>query len=284
MSVLALDIGGTKLLAALVEDGRVVAEVRAPTDIREGPDRLLDAAAALAAPWRGRYSVAGAAVTGLVRDGRWRALNTATLDLVDWFPLAEGLADRLGTQVRCANDAHAAAWGEYQAGSGEGRDMVFLTVSTGIGGGIVLGGRLLEGLAGSFGQLVDDAGVRIEDRAAGRWMAAEAAAAGHPTDAVGVFGAASSPWAARILDRAIARIAGLCRNVQLAVDPERIVIGGSIGLARGFLDRIAAALDGIDADITPRLVPAALGARAGVIGVAALAATFDYDARREKAT
>ena len=273
MTVLALDIGGTKLLAALVTDGRVVEEARVPTDISEGPDRLLDAAAALAAPWRGRYRAVGAAVTGLVRDGRWRTLNAATLDLRDWVPLADGLAARLGTPVRCANDAHAAAWGEYLRGAGAGHDMVFLTVSTGIGGGIVLRGRLLEGLAGSFGQLVDETGVRIEDRAAGRWMAAEAAAAGHPTDAAGVFAAAGAPWADRILDAAAARIAALCRNVQLAVDPERIVIGGSIGLAPGFLDRVAAALDGLDPEISPRLVPAALGARAGVIGAAALAAT-----------
>ena len=205
MTVLALDIGGTKLLAALVTDGRVVEEARVPTDISEGPDRLLDAAATLAAPWRGRYRAIGAAVTGLVRDGRWRTLNAATLDLRDWVPLADGLAARLGTPVRCVNDAHAAAWGEYLRGAGAGHDMVFLTVSTGIGGGIVLRGRLLEGLAGSFGQLVDETGVRIEDRAAGRWMAAQAAAAGHPTDAAGVFAAAGAPWADRILDAAAAR-------------------------------------------------------------------------------
>ena len=73
--------------------------------------------------------------------------------------------------------------------------------------------------------------------------------------------------------------------MQLAVDPWRIVIGGSIGLAPGFLDRVAAALDGLDPEIIPRLVPAALGARAGVIGAAALAAdTIDHDANREIAT
>ena len=99
--------------------------------------------------------------------------------------------------------------------------MVFLTISTGIGGGIVLGGRLLEGLAGEFGQLVDDDGARIEDRVAGRWMAEEAKAAGHDTDAAGVFAAAAEPWAERIIAVAAARVARLCRNVQLAVDPER---------------------------------------------------------------
>ena len=184
------------------------------------------------------------------------------------------------------NDAHAAAWGEFVAGAGAGRDMVFLTVSTGIGGGIVRGGRLLEGLAGHFGQFVDEGGVRVEDRAAGRWMAAEAAAAGHPTDAAGVFAAAGAA-----LGRADPRTGAargspaLCRNVQLAVDPERIVIGGSIGLAPGFIERIAAALDGLDPEIAPRLVPAALGARAGVIGAAALAEDgLDQQHNRETAT
>lgn len=271
MTVLALDIGGTKLLAALLRGGEVVEERRIPTDIRGGPESLLDAAAALVAPWRGRYRAVGAAVTGVVRDGRWSALNPATLDLPESFPLAEGLTRRLGVAARCVNDAHAAAWGEFRAGAGAGRDMVFLTISTGIGGGIVLGGRLLEGLAGEFGQLVDDDGARIEDRVAGRWMAEEAKAAGHDTDAAGVFAAAAEPWAERIIAVAAARVARLCRNVQFSVDPEVIVIGGGIGLAPGFLERVRSALGGVDPAVAPRPVPAALGARAGVIGAAALA-------------
>ena len=284
MTVLAIDIGGTKVLAALVEDGSVRAERRIATDITRGPAALIEAVVDLAAPWAGRYGAVGASVTGLVRDGRWRALNTATLDLPDSFPLAEALAKRLGAPAHCVNDAQAAAWGEYVAGAGQGVDMAFLTVSTGVGGGLVLGGRLRQGLAGSFGQFVDEDGVRVEDRAAGRWLAAEAAALGRPADAAAVFAAAGEPWAERLLAASAARVAALCRNVQLAVDPERIVIGGGIGLAPGYLDRLRLALADLDPAVAPRLAPAGLGAHAGVIGAAALAEHLQSLAQRETAS
>jgi N-acetylmannosamine-6-phosphate 2-epimerase/N-acetylmannosamine kinase len=271
MATLAIDIGGTKTLAALLRGPAILEERAIATDVSAGPEALLDRVAALAAPWTGRYAAIGAAVTGLVQDGGWRALNPATLDLPARVPLAAALAARLGAPARLVNDAQAAAWGEHLAGAGAGEDMAFLTVSTGIGGGLVLGGRLLEGLAGHFGQFVDDDGLRLEDRAAGRWLAAEAAAAGRPGDAASVFARAAEPWAARLVATSAARVAALCRNVQLAVAPARIVIGGGIGLAPGYLDRVRAALDGLDPALRPRLVPAALGRHAGLVGAAALA-------------
>ena len=287
MTVLAIDIGGTKTLAALVEAGAVRAERRIATDIADGPAALVEAVGHLVAPWAGGYHAVGASVTGLVQAGRWRALNTATLDLRETFPLAEALAARLGAPAHCLNDAQAAAWGEFVAGAGRGVDMAFLTVSTGIGGGLVLDGRLRGGLAGSFGQFVDADAVRLEDRAAGRWLAAEAAALGQPADARAVFAAAGAPWAERLLDASAGRVAALCRNIQLAVEPQRIVIGGGIGLAPGYLDRLRAALAGLDPALAPRLVPAALGALAGVVGASAIAESLQTEtseAHRETAS
>ena len=108
---------------------------------------------------------------------------------------------------------------------------------------------------------------------AGRWFAREAAALGRQDDAVGVFAHAGEPWAERLIALSATRVAALCRNIQLAVDPARIVVGGGIGLAPGYLGRVTAALEGTDPAVTPRLVPATLGTQAGVIGAAALAAT-----------
>jgi len=271
MTALAIDIGGTKVLLALVRDGKILASRRMATDITGGPGALIDAITDAASAWPNAFDAIGAAVTGVVLDGRWRALNRSTLDLDGSHPLADALADRFGKPARCVNDAQAAAWGEHVAGAGARRDMAFLTISTGIGGGIVRDSRLLEGLAGSFGQFVDEAGTRLEDRAAGRWIAREAAAHGRPGDAEAVFAATDEPWAEALIAASAARVAALCRNVQLAVDPEIIVIGGGIGLASGYLDRVRFALAGIDEALRPRILPAALGADAGIIGVAALA-------------
>ncbi len=281
MTALAIDIGGTKVLLALVRDGEVLASHRMATDIAAGPDALVAAICDATRRWKGDFAVVGAAVTGLIRDGAWRALNAATLDLRGPYPLAAALAARLGAPAFCVNDAQAAAWGEHVAGAGRRRNMAFLTISTGIGGGVVRDGRLFDGLSGSFGQWVDETGARIEDRAAGRWIASEAARVGRSADAVAVFAAAREPWAQALITVSAARVATLCRNVQLAVDPALIVIGGGIGLAPGYLDRVVGVLEDVDPIIRPELVPAALGSDAGVIGVAALAETAKSTSNRE---
>lgn len=275
---LVLDIGGTKTLAALVAGAEVLAEAVVPTDPAAGPDAWIEAAAR-AAPWAGRYDRVAAAVTGLVADGRWSALNPGTLPIPEGYPLERHLLARFGVPASALNDAQAAAWGEHRFGAGRGADMAFVTVSTGIGGGIVLGGRLLRGrngLAGHFGTahpLPDEGPAHVEDAVAGRWVAAEAARAGHPMDARATFEAAArgDAWAQGIVATQARRTARLLANVQLALDPDLIVVGGGIGLAPGHLARIEAALAPLPAARRPRLVPAALGARAGVLGAADLA-------------
>ena len=91
------------------------------------------------------FETAAVAVTGAVKGGRWSSLNPGVLAIPRDFPLVEELSHRLGVNVIAMNDAQAAAWGEFRLGAGKDRDMVFLTISTGIGGGIVMGGRLITG-------------------------------------------------------------------------------------------------------------------------------------------
>jgi len=277
-TVLAIDIGGTKMLAALVDGATVVAEREVATPRNLSADGWCDAVAGLVSDWSGRYRAVAAAVTGQVRDGHWYTLNPAILPIPSGFPLAAGLGARLGGTVTLANDAQAAAWGEHRHGAGDGRDIVFLTVSTGIGGGVVSGGRLLSGangVAASVGQtsLAVDPGVRVEDIAGGGGIAAAARAAGHDTDARGVFAAAAAglDWAAAIVARSMAIIARLVHDLQMLFDPAFVVIGGSIGLAAGFLDRLRTALAGTAPPFHPEVRAAGLGKHAGVIGVADLA-------------
>ena len=185
---LAFDIGGTKTLAALVR-GREILDRRMVATSREiGAPGWIDGVAGLAADWAGAYGRVAAAVTGAVIDGNWSSLNPGTLAIPEGFPLGRRLGDALGTAVEVVNDAQAAAWGEYRFGAGRGRDMVFLTVSSGIGGGIVLGGRLLRGargIAGSLGQTPrpgHDSYVRLETLASGFGIAGrQGPAAARPT-------------------------------------------------------------------------------------------------------
>jgi predicted NBD/HSP70 family sugar kinase len=274
MAVLAADIGGTKVLAALVTGATVVARRTVETAREDGPDAWTVALGEAAREWAGGWRGLGVAVTGAVAGGRWRALNPGTLDIPAGYPLADRVRALTGAVPVLANDAQAAAWGEYRFGAGAGRDMAFLTVSTGIGGGLVLGGRLVrghDGVAGSFGQMTDG-GARVEDLASGRGIAADALRRGHDTDARGVFAAAArgEGWATEVIGQSAAQVAALCRNVLWAADPDVIVVGGGVGLARGYLPRVRDALDALAPGAGARIVPAALGADAGVIGMAAL--------------
>ncbi|HEY0274995.1 MAG TPA: ROK family protein, partial [Paenirhodobacter sp.] len=122
MTALALDIGGTKLMCALVEGDKVLEMRRAVTDRAAGPAAWLRQAADLSAPWSGRYGHLGIAVTGRVdQQGRWSALNRATLDIPQNTPLAEMAASLFGCPARAVNDAQAAAWAEYHFGAGCGQ-------------------------------------------------------------------------------------------------------------------------------------------------------------------
>ncbi|MDL2401927.1 putative N-acetylmannosamine-6-phosphate 2-epimerase [Rhizobium mayense] len=278
-TILAIDIGGTKTMAALVRGSDVLDEITVPTARQEGPDAWLAAIADRAGIWKDRYSRVGIAVTGFVQDGRWSALNPATLGIPDQYPIVEKAQAIFGKPVFAANDAQAAAWGEYRFGAGERGDLVFLTISTGIGGGIVINGRPLAGLAGHFGLIRGPSEGRspLEDQTSGRWIASEALKAGHKATAAEVFDLAEkgAPWAKAIVSQSVLRVATLCRDIQMMLDPKRIVVGGGIGLAKGYLDQMREQLAGIESRLRPVLVPAKLGSRAGIIGVASLAGEQD---------
>lgn len=286
---LAIDLGGTKLLLALVEAGSVVDRIEAATDRAAGPEVWVRQMAELATIWAGRFMRAGITVTGLIKDNLWRALNPDTLAIPGRFALFETAQAALGVPVTLCNDAQAAAWGEHVHGAGQGKDIVFVTVSTGIGGGVVSEGRLLRGrggVAGHFGQVLplpDGQEQRFEDGASGRWIAAQGAKAGLAADARAVFAAAADGNAAAddIVQTSARRVARLCHNLQLMFDPHVTVIGGGVGLAPGYLDRMAASVAHFQPLVRPTFVHAALGKDAGVIGVADLS-TRNHPNREDK--
>ena len=279
LPVLGIDIGGSKTIVSLVSGKDIEQQTETPT-LRQGKaEDWCDAIAAQAEKWRGHFGMVGAAVTGIVKDGRWSALNPGTLAVPDGFPLEQELSRQLGKPVHCYNDAQAAAWGEHRLGAGHGSDLVFLTISTGIGGGMVLDGRLVTGrggLAGSAGNMRTRHGdklVRVEEIASGLAMARAAEALGHEADAKAVFAAAAKgeSWAHNIIDRSLEAIADLLYNIQLLIDPPLVIIGGGVGLAPGFLEQLKSRLADKPASQRPELRPAALGKFAGVIGAADLA-------------
>ncbi|WP_112323608.1 ROK family protein [Oceanibium sediminis] len=286
LSGFAVDIGGTKTAAARITGGTLAEQLVVPTDGAAGLEaQLAQIETLLTRLGHGAGDTLGVAVTGRVSDdGRWFAVNAGTLSAIDGVPLGAALRARFGA-AGCCNDAAAAALAEARFGAGQGAaNFVYLTVSTGVGGGIVLNDRLVQsanGLAGHLGFMTSPEGQDIcgsgrrgtvESVAGGRAIAAAAQAAGHPgADARAVFetAAGGAPWAEAIVARAARAIAGLCADTAAMLGAERIAIGGSIGLAPGFIDRVAAQLDAEPALFRVPLVKATLGADGPLLGALA---------------
>ena len=160
MTTLAIDIGGTKLAAALIgADGQIRDRRELPTPASQTPQALRDALSALVSPLQAHAQRVAIASTGIIRDGSLLALNPHNLGGLLHFPLVKTLEQLTNLPTIAINDAQAAAWAEYQALDGDITDMVFITVSTGVGGGVVSGGKLRTGpggLAGHIGHTLAD--------------------------------------------------------------------------------------------------------------------------------
>lgn len=280
LSGYAIDLGGTKIAAARIKAGQIVARLQKPTDGGADLQAQIEVIADLLQQLGHRYDdPVGVAVTGRVdAEGNWHAVNTGTLRAISAAPLLAALREKFGARVRAANDANAAALAESRLGAGQGvRNFAFVTVSTGVGGGLVLGGRLIDsdnGIAGHVGFVGTRLGNdlcgsgrlgTVESVAGGR---AIAAAAGLP-DARTVF---ESGRHEQIIDRAAAAIAGLIVDLTTILGLNRVAIGGSIGLATGFLARVMDHLDKEPPLFRPEVQSARLGHDAGLIGALILAA------------
>jgi len=135
---LAIDIGGTKFTVAFFDDERMLRRESRPTNRDGGPEWMLGEIVSIARSW-GRFDRCGIGFGGPVEFARQRvALSTHVGGWRD-FPLCERIAELLHVPVLMDNDANAGALGEAIYGAGRGaRPLFYMTLSTGIGGGIVL--------------------------------------------------------------------------------------------------------------------------------------------------
>ena len=155
-----IDIGGTKIAALRISaEGEIRARTLIPTPANDQTAALPAIVAACAAVLEDGVVAIGVGLAGLI-DVRAGVLLSAPNLTWRNLPVSEGLGARFGLPVTVDNDATAAAWGESRLGASRGYDdSLFVGVGTGIGGGIVAGGRLLRGahgLAGEIGHIIVD--------------------------------------------------------------------------------------------------------------------------------
>jgi glucokinase len=148
-------VGGTKIAAGVVTpEGEILKETRYPTPTSS--ERLVENLARAISEVRDRHEVGGIclAVAGLILAQENKVVFSPNLHAVEGIPLKEVLEPRIGLPLTVENDANAAALGEFRFGAGSEVDhLVFVTLGTGIGGGVITHGVLLRGAQGSGGEL-----------------------------------------------------------------------------------------------------------------------------------
>ncbi|RPE42883.1 glucokinase [Streptomyces sp. Ag109_O5-1] len=296
--VIALDVGGTGMKAALVgPDGELLHQDRRATGRDRGPDAVVAAILEFAAELHGygeRHlgepaSAAGVAVPGIVDESAGIAVYAANLGWRD-IPLRALLSDRLGIPVALGHDVRTGGLAEGRLGAGRGADrFFFVALGTGIAGGFGLDGRVesgAHGFAGEIGHVVvrpqgapcpcGQRGCLERYASAAAVSEAWAKACGDPdADAADCAKAVTSgdPNAVRVWGEAVAALAdGLVTAVTL-LDPRVLIIGGGLAEAGSVL--FQPLREAVESRVTfqklPTIVPAALGDTAGCLGAGLLA-------------
>lgn len=301
--LIGVDLGGTQMRAALVAaSGALIAFERTLTYVESGPDAVITRLAELIARVREALPPDGT-IRG-VGVGSPGPLNPQTgvvyapPNMQGWYniPLGDRLAALTGLPVRVDNDGNVAALGEWRYGGGVGtRHMVYITVSTGIGAGVIVDGRLLRGRLGlgtELGTMILDAERQMywENLASGTALGRAAAAAmiGRPESllhqmatpetvsgaTVAQAAAAGDKLARELMDREANLLAMGFVSIIHAFSPEIILVGGSVALHNpGLLAQareITYSRVLIDLFRNVPIELARLGDRAGVLGAAAL--------------
>lgn len=304
--VLALDVGGTKLAAGVVaRDGTVRSFCQIETVVGEGPTavvkRLLDLGEQALA--EARSSIDEVGVVGIGCGGPLDPVTGVILGppgLPGWdsVPLGQLVAERFGVPAYVENDATAAALGEYRWGGWGVENLVYLTVSTGFGGGIVASGKLFHGAArqgGELGHVVIDwqgrqcgcgargcaeayvSGTSIARRATEAAAAAESTLSRLTVTAkdVAEHARAGDPVARAVWDETTAMLGRMVAVLINVCEPELVVLGGGVTRAGAQL------LDPVrEAALRQAMPPAARacdvvlsrhGDAVGVLGAAAIA-------------
>jgi glucokinase len=319
--VLAVDLGGTKIIAAVVlPDSKIMSRNYCLTMADEGPEIVIDRILLAVNKATAQAKIKVSEMVGIVIAAAGildtkRGIITTSPNLPHWHnvPLRDVFADRLGIVTYVMNDANAAALGEHRFGAGRGFDnIVYLTVSTGIGGGIIIDGELYSGADGCAGEVghmtVEADGPRCH---CGNFGCLEALASGWAVAKAAIerINNGGKSYIVELVDGKIDSItaetvaAAARRGDQIAVDlvaeaakylgiglanlvnifnPELIVIGGGLSKmgdmllkpARRVLKERAFQLPAQ----TVHIVRARLGSNAGIIGAAAY--VFDQQAGR----
>ncbi len=306
-----VDVGGTNVKIALLwSDGKIIVSRQIPTQVESGPEAGCDRIVATLHQLLREAGVAPPRVLGVASAGLVDAVHNLVVDspnLRPWerFPLAQRLGDGIGAIATLENDVNAMAYGEWRLGAGRGtQHMVCLALGTGVGGGLILDGRLYRGARGAAAELghttIDMHGPAcscpnvgcLERHIGAGYIAARAraalAASARPSclrdlapeditpETLSGAAAAGDIVAVEVWEETGALLGQGIVNLVNIFNPERVVIGGGVAQAGDWLlepaRRVVRARAMSVAAATAEIVPAVLGNDGALIGATLLAA------------
>lgn len=260
-TIASVDLGGTKVRVALCDlTGKVLAERVEPTE-RSGGMNVVEQIARMvhhsvrdADQLRGNLHIVVVGVPGVPDPKTGSILLAPNIRGIDQIDLAGALRDRIGVEIFVENDVNLAALGEHWlGGSGDADDLVFVSVGTGIGAGIVVGGQLLRGRSGAAGEIgflpfgADPfeaeslkTGALERTTATGAIVDLYHSLTGRLATVPDVFDAANAddPAAIKTLNEVAKQIARAIAALTSVVDPSSVVLGGSIGTRDELIQRV----------------------------------------------
>jgi glucokinase len=298
--VIGIDLGGTKVAAASLRDRELSESIVHPTELSSTPALIEQLVAVIDEAWSARageqLDAVGIGVPSIVEFATGRVVYTVNLPLAD-VPLRHVLSERLGgVPVFVDNDATVAALAEAHDEQLRlvAHNLVMLTVGTGIGGGIVLGGRIFRGATGGAGEIghtiiaADPAATSLPERHFPQPGSLEYHGAGRALDRIAptiglAHGGEVVEAARRGEPEAVTAVQQWARMVGIGIanaintfDPDEVVIGGGAAAAGDLL--LGPATEMARACVVPglgertRIRLARFHATAGVLGAALLAA------------
>ncbi|ADD27270.1 ROK family protein [Meiothermus ruber] len=294
MSVVGIDLGGTKIMAGVFSEGVIKTKVTVPTP-EEGGQAVIEAMAQAA---KAAIEASGVAVQaiGLGTPGpldfkRGRIKFAPNIANFTDFPIVERLEQATGYKVYMENDANAAALAEHKLGAAQGAEStLYMTVSTGVGGGFVWGNKVLRGVNGQGGEIghitMQPGGPScgcgldgcLEALATGPAMERMALASFkremNTRELFALF-QQGDPRASRIVLQAASWVGIALASLVKCYDPEVVVLGGGVALNAGpaYLEEVQRSYQRyMENWITPPLHLAKLGSEAGLLGAALTAA------------
>ena len=276
--IIAIDVGGTKISAALIHQGNIIEQRKIDSVVHTDLQSLAKRLWQLCSDWQDKANALAVACTGQVGSS-----HVNFLSVKQKLPLKEQLTNLFNLPTTIINDAAAAAWAEYKLNNTKDDTLVYITVSTGIGGGIIQNGQLvtsLDGFCAHLGHMSVSTKHNDIRCHCGRLNCVEAISSGtaiakkastilnSPVNCKDVFGKyTGNSQITELIEQSTDAVIELIANIKAITGTSTLVLGGSVGSAPLFRNQILQKIKKLPEIYQLEVLPPKSGSNADLMGV-----------------